>query len=78
MKRLKIKTITCQFAVKGLIDSDVSRMDLFDERVNEFLATIEPENIFQITYLNSTAGMGERANPRSILVAAITYFVGIE
>lgn len=78
MKRLKIKTITCQFAVKGLIDSGVSRMDLFDERVNEFLATIEPENIYQITYLNSTAGLGERTNPRSILVATITYFADME
>lgn len=74
MKRLKVKTINSQFAIRGLVESGKSNMELFDERVNEFLATLDPEKIYQITYLNSSAGMGERANPRSMLVANITYF----
>ena len=74
MKRLKVKTINSQFAIRGLKDSGISNMELFDEKVNEFLSTLDPEKIYQITYLNSTAGMGERANPRSMLVAMITYF----
>lgn len=74
MKRLKVKSINYQFAIRGLVESGKSNMELFDERVNEFLVTLDPEKIYQITYLNSSAGMGERANPRSILVANITYF----
>ena len=74
MKRLKVKSINYQFAIRGLVESGKSNMELFDERVNEFLATIDPERIYQITYLNSTAGMGDRINPRSMLVVNITYF----
>ena len=74
MKRLKVKSINYQFAIRGLVESGKSNRELFDERVNEFLVTLDPEKIYQITYLNSSAGMGERANPRSILVANITYF----
>lgn len=76
MKRLKIKTINCDFNLIG--GNSASQLVKFDERVNEFLTAIEPENIYQITYLNSTAGIGERTNPRSILVATITYFVDME
>jgi hypothetical protein len=78
MKRLKVKSINCQFAIRGLTDSGKSNMELFDERVNEFLATMDPGKIYQINYLNSSAGMGDRLNPKSILIATINYFEDFE
>jgi len=77
MKRLKVKTINSQFALRGLKDSGKSNMELFDEQVNEFLATMNPEKIYQITYLNSSASVGDRLNPQSIMIATITYFEDI-
>ena len=74
MKRLKVKSINYQFAIRGLVESGKSNMKLFDERVNEFLTTLDSEKIYQIIYLNSSAGMGESANPRTMLVANINYF----
>ena len=78
MKRLKVKTINCQFAIRGLKDSGISNMELFDESVNDFLATLDPERIYQITYLNSSASVEDRLYPKSILIATITYFEDIE
>jgi hypothetical protein len=78
MKRLKVKSINYQFAIRGLVESGKSNMELFDERVNEFLVTLDHERIHQITYLNSSAGVGDRLNPKSILIATITYFEDFE
>lgn len=75
MKRLKVKTIIYKFEVRTLLNS--LNIESFDEKVNEFLATLDPEKIYQIAYLNSSAGMGDRLNPKSILTATITYFEDI-
>ena len=63
----------CEFDMDE--SSSVIHLPKLDESVNEFLLTIEAENIHQISYHNSSAGMGERYNPRSIMIAAISYFV---
>lgn len=72
MKRLKVKTIFCHFFLNGHIQTGNTA---FEESVNQFLKTIDAENIFQITYLNSSAATNSVVlYPRSILTAVITYW----
>jgi len=71
MKKLKVETISYEFRMGAFGKSQTQQ---FDERVNEFLATLHPEVIYKISYLNSTGSLGERVNPKSVLIAIITYF----
>lgn len=75
MKRLKLKTITYERNLQGP-DGKENCMEKFDNRVNEFLRTLNAEKIYQISYLNSSAtnSGGDKSNPKTILMALITYF----
>lgn len=72
MKRLKVKTINCDFNLIG--GNSASQIKKFDDRINEFLSTLDAENIYQVSYLNSSSSVSSCFNPRSILMAVITYF----
>lgn len=72
MKRLKVKTINCDFNLIG--GNSENQLRKFDDRLNEFLATLNADAIYQISYLNSSTPSIPGNNPRSILLAVVTYF----
>ena len=76
MKRLKVKTIKYEHYLTAKNSQNQNPYREFDDKVNEFLLTLDAEKIYQISYLNSSAPNsgddGQHAN--TILLAIITYF----
>jgi len=75
MKKLKIKIIKCEFHLNPAA-SATDRIKVFEDKVNDFLSTLDAEKILKIDYLNSSAKSGrDLTTPFSLLMAIITYFV---
>jgi len=74
MKRLKAKTIYSTFYM-GF--NEKSRIQEFEAQVNLFLETLEPEQIYHVSFLNSS-DIAERMKPQHFLMAVISYFEDFE
>lgn len=71
MSHLKIKI----FQTYGVSRIDSVKLDEFESKVNEFLSSIDPEKIYNISHLNSGASGGNESklSGKFSLTTIITY-----